>query len=246
MLGGCFDAGVDMFIDEDEGLARLEASLDGVLASLEAPPDDVGDLISESKPLRTVKNSKEARDLANPLDNLKHLNDFIDPLLASQKPSYKLKPDAQTAIGETAIMIGEQNAANMFGQNSTQAHAYSHGMRSNGPIAYNKGIPEVQERLKTFKAALAIKASERLASALDMLDDTKLRRVKRATDISRIAKDMAVIVDKVTEKVERHGNEVHFHVYRPEAESVSAYEVISVGSGSSSGALESVKPEASE
>ena len=34
--------------------------------------------------------------------------------------------------------------------------------------------------------------------------------------------------------------------WRPEAESVSAYEVISVGSGSSSGALESVKPEASE
>jgi hypothetical protein len=69
---------------------------------------------------------------------------------------------------------------------------------------------------------------------LDLLDDHKLQEVKRATDLSVIAKNLSVLSSTqpmLPDKgIEVNDNNVHFHIMRPERATESEYPTIDISS----------------
>lgn len=133
------------------------------------------------------------------------------------------RPDLQATVGLTADLIGNKEAGAMFGLSHDHTSGLSNGQASGaergGYAAENK---ELKSRLGQMKNDLALKAADKLDSALDALSDTKITSIKHATNIARVAKDMAVIIDKVTKDNSREEG-IHFHLYRPEMKTVQNY-----------------------
>lgn len=138
----------------------------------------------------------------------------------------------QAAIGETALIVGPRIAGAIFDRSEPQTTAYREGHGHHKSLyGAEKGPPKPQlvERLDSFKEKLAYAAGRVLETALDNLDTDKISKMKEPVSISRVAKDMAVVMDKVSKSGTDEAG-VHFHIYRPDMKGVSAYETVKIGS----------------
>ena len=64
---------------------------------------------------------------------------------------------------------------------------------------------------------------------LDALSSSKIGDIKRATNLSKVAKDMAVILDKCTENKDDNRGGVHFHIFVPDPVDATRYPTVTVG-----------------
>lgn len=133
--------------------------------------------------------------------------------------------DTQIAVGTTGVLLGPTASSHLFGLSKEQVRAYQNGMGSTAEYTDEPHNKTRSERMKTVKDTLAEMAAGRLESALVALTDDKIEKEKYATGIARVAKDMAIIIDKVTKNdVEEQG--IHFHIFRPEMKTVAQYNTV--------------------
>lgn len=224
-----------MFISSKEAKERLSSKRNIFRDDLNTPEHDPE--IEETIDVEGVPSipSTDVPDLNEETDRLldmEKLNSLINLSPRTQvKHPYQGKPEAQVAIGKTALMVGQGTAGKIFGLSSPQSLAYERALSSSADITeHTPPNPSRKHQLDEFREQLAAKAATRLGETLDLLDEKKLSQVKRATNLSKIAKDMAVIVEKVSPKESADQGGVHFHIYKPEIEVEQSYQVVTVGS----------------
>lgn len=164
--------------------------------------------------------------------SLSHLDHLLNPRRPG-RARYQGRLESQVAIAETEIIAGSAIAARTFGLSVPQTIAYSQGQRSNSELhPSGNGAPpkpELLARINKTKQELAVKAANRLDLTLNALTPQKISQIKRATNLSKVAKDMSVILDKCTPKDEGDKGGVHFHIYRPELRAETSYTTVNVG-----------------
>ena len=212
-----------MFISQRAAQERL-TSKRNVFRDKDAPE------IVETVDVPEIPREPEEPELDDRLLDMDKLDALINFNPRNKMP-YRGKEDAQAAIGQTSLVIGDRSAGALFGLSQEQTRAYGQALTSLNDIT--EGTPPkpgLKRKVEEFREILAAKAAGRLGNALDMLDEAKLSKVKRATNLSRIAKDMAVIVEKVSPKDDSAEGGVHFHIYKPEIQVEQNYQVVTVGS----------------
>jgi len=155
----------------------------------------------------------------------------LDKLL-EHRGGYRGQLDNQVGIAETASIIGRAGARDIFGISSSQVQAYDRGLQSTRDITHPEGNtnPELKRRVDAAKERIAELAVGKLGDTLELLTTNKLSKVGKATNLTKVGKDLAVILDKVTPRTETEkGNHVHFHVFRPPTLDVSAYKQVTIG-----------------
>lgn len=161
--------------------------------------------------------------------SLSQLDDLLHPRIHG-RANYRGKLESQVAIAETGLIIGQTTTSRVFGLSEPQTFAYSNGLRSAADITNHvPPKPDLSSRINKIKAELAEKAAARLDATLDALSASKIGEIKRATNLSKVAKDMAVILDKCTENKEEGGKGVHFHIFVPDPVDIDRYPIVNVG-----------------
>jgi hypothetical protein len=137
--------------------------------------------------------------------------------------------DVQVAVGTTSILLGNKTSGDLYGLSQEQSRAYGGGLSSTRDITEQKISNEVRyKKIGRIREELAEKAARRLDSALESLDDTKIE-VCSATKLAGIAKDMAVVMDKVT-RDNTKPDTVHFHLFKPELKTLGDYTTVQLSS----------------
>lgn len=202
-----------------------------------------------SAPVPDSPDADEMRSSPSPsAAEIRNILNQVNPAVARDRSqNLRGRTDVQAAIGQTSLIVGPRVAGSLFDRSVPQTSAYEGGhgrWRDSVGAEKREPKPELVEKLSAFKEKLAYAAGRVLETSLDNLDEEKIKRMKKATSISKVAKDMAVIMDKVSKS---DGNEqsVHFHIYRPDMRSVNAYETVKINGGttvSAQGGLIDVLP----
>ena len=135
----------------------------------------------------------------------------------------------QKAISDVALIAGDAVARDLFGLSIQQANAYEKGQRSSDKQMGLVGDGELLSHVTKTKEKIRSLAAKKLESALDHLTDDKIEKTTRATDIGRLAKDLATVHDKMERKESAEAG-VQFHVFVPEVKQITNYNVIRVSS----------------
>lgn len=223
-----------MFISRDEADRRLTEKRNRLREAVQTEAPEILEQIDEKDFVRDpdeVREDAAREDEPEPqLDkDLRQLDALIKPK-RNGRAHYVGDLAAQVAVGETEILLGPTAASALFDISSSQADAYSRGQRSSADITtLAPPKPALKKRIDEFKEILAKKAALRLGKTLDLLTDEKLGKVTKATELSQLSKDMAVVLEKVSPKDTGNEGGVHFHLYRPDMSQINQYEVIQVG-----------------
>jgi hypothetical protein len=148
-----------------------------------------------------------------------------------------LHRDAQAGIGVAAGILGDRKGAALGEVATSSAHSYKAGYT--GPV--DKANPakspkeELQEKIIEGHGIVVDKAFGRLLKSLDLLDDAKLEKVQKASELSVIAKNLSSIVTSASHATKDHvidssEKSVHFHIMKPEMAQDSDYPVLEVSS----------------
>lgn len=236
-----------MFISKEAAEARLrgDRNLFRGVNSPSVPSEikhDTPVLPEESQTLEEeeyeVNDAEGEIELSGSLDqpeeaiSLPHLDELLHPRV-NGRANYKGKLESQVAIGETALILGRAQTARTFQLSPAQTEAYGLGLGDvprndpdRQPVNPNH---ELKRRHNEVKQRLAAKAAARLDLTLEALTPTKLAGIKRATNISKVAKDLAVIMEKCSDVEKTDAQTVHFHVYQPEMNVENNYQTVNVG-----------------
>jgi hypothetical protein len=198
------------------------------------PESEEGPISTPAHPRPAATPDKKEVDPTSSFSALDHLLGPSARLIGKPKPSYRGRMDDQVAIAETSFILGPKSTGQVFGLGPEQVSAYARGSDTGGNSSsnpYNRDNPRPERlaRVNAVKERLALKAGLKVKKCLDLLDDDKLGAMKKATTISRVAKDMAIIMEKVSDKGKGDAGGIHFHVHRPEIRSEKTYDVIEIG-----------------
>jgi hypothetical protein len=226
-----------MFISRKQAEERL-SSRDNHFRQGDAPCDDVegadcdvtqAEVDNAVKVPEVVEPASTERKSARLMDVSK-LDDLINFRPGSRTSRYKGNEDAQAAVAETALIVGHREAGHMFGLSPEQVRAYSDAHGSLADITDGTpGKPVLRKRINATKERLAEAAAARLEQTLGLLTPEKLATIKRVTNIAKVGKDLAVIMEKCTPREDGDAGGVHFHIYQPEINQEENYTVVNVG-----------------
>lgn len=133
----------------------------------------------------------------------------------------RLTDAERAAVGVAARLTSPSKAAKEFGVSFTTAARAAEGKTSAGDE-----VPAVKTEVQSRLEAVATQAIDRLVAALNGLTDEKIEKEK-ATGISKIASDMAGVVEKVTPK-NKEADNVQVVIYAPQVREERDYETIDV------------------
>lgn len=140
---------------------------------------------------------------------------------------YANRISEQKAIADVALIAGQGVAQDLFGLSQSQAHAYERGQRSSN-LQMGRDT-DLMTHVNSTKESIRKIAAKKLELALDSLTDEKISKVARATDIGRLAKDLATVHDKM-ERKDSGENAAQFHIFVPEVKQINNYNVIRISS----------------
>jgi hypothetical protein len=228
-----------MFITEEESRKRLESKRNILGPNYERPkrrPLEIEEALPEdcTREERADISAERVQAILNDTNGIRNRQGNLTGMT-----------DVQIAIGTTSAILGEKSAGSLYRLSREQSKAYELGESSKLDI--DRGItrnPSRRQAMESIKDSLAERAASRLGVALDSLTSEKINQEKHAGNIARIAKDMAVVVDKVT-KDNGQPEHVHFHIFRPEMRTVRDYQTVQVHAAStpSGNSNESTKSE---
>lgn len=218
--------------DDGDSLSESECE-DDLQTEVETPEvggvDAIGRMNGKAGASLTSEGSSDKTSLS-----LSQLDDLLHPRIHG-RAQYRGKLESQVAIAQTELIIGQTATSRAFQLSDSQTVAYSRGLRSTGDITtHTPPKPELTSRINKIKEELAEKAAARLDLTLDALSASKIGEIKRATNLSKVAKDMAVILDKCTENKEDSSKGVHFHIFVPDPVDIDRYPIVNVGPAVSS------------
>jgi len=214
-----------MFTTKEEADARRNDPRN-IFSPSYISPEAMGP-IDKQEPEVVGPDEEEAPSLDNrDLDNI--LSQAVDAsMIRRRSKTLHGQKDVQVAIGASAMILGDAAAGRLYGLSGEQTFAYERGLSSTKDITEKRPPnPERKERLSVVKELLAEKAASRLEQALKSLTNDKIDSCS-APKVSAIAKDMAVVMDKVT-KDNSLPESIHFHVFRPEIKSLGDYTTVHV------------------
>lgn len=256
-----------MFITEEEALRRLRTEENLINRvqrgdSSSPPLEEVvppslpldSDILNISEAPREIdrevgKKESRAKARKGPIDfelaSAVEAEAALDKLLNGDKGyagrgTKGLHRDEQAGIGVTASILGPTRASKLGDVAISSSYSYERGYT--GPVDAvdpNKSPKEeLREKIIEGHGIVVDKCFGRLLKTLDLLDDTKLGEVKRATDLSVIAKNLSGIVSHATQAtqdkvVENNEKNVHFHIMRPDRAEESDYKTIEISSETS-------------
>lgn len=137
----------------------------------------------------------------------------VKELHSNRNGSKGIPPMVQELIGVAATLTTQREAADSFGVSQPMARLYEHGMTKG-----SKGVaPKVQE---SHDAAI-----DAMLSAIKAIPD-RIPNVKKATDLSTIAANMARVVEKTTPKELEGKSNVQVIFFSPRIKDESEYETV--------------------
>jgi hypothetical protein len=231
--------GYVMFISDEEASSRLKSSqnvlnvinkgraeLPSTVPSAQDPPelpsvDEVEESLTSQYP--EIEAALEAPD-----------GKFLRKILGMNPSGRKLgipnmPREIQAAVATTAQVATITLAAETFGTSVHHAHELKHGY-TNQASQYGGEAPDKQLAaiITQQKKQVRDLAFEKLTKALGLITDDKLILVTDVVKLSRVARDLSGVVEKVLPKEATNTGGVHFHVWRPEMREESSYETIPV------------------
>lgn len=247
-----------MFIPEDEVARRLRSSEnlvtrsgshssgnsreDEEFLSRVLPSSD--DLPSFSEPSEILSRSRENERPPSRPTRVASAEFNLDRMLEGDKPyagrgTKALHMDTRAAIGVTAGILGTTKASRLNDVAIAGAHSYRAGYTGPRDFSNPEKSPreELQAKIIEGHGIIVDRCFSRLLSTLDLLDDEKLGEVKRATELSQIAKNLSGVIAHATnatqdKSVEKNEQNVHFHIMRPEQALEAEYKTVEVSSES--------------
>lgn len=221
--------GSHMFISHKAAEARLRSSRN----TLRERPS-IGD--PEQLLEETVEIPESGRLERDEDEETKEVNTDLSALDAliypHRKPSYRGKLEAQVGVAELGLVLPNRaSAAALSGLGLSQVKAYERGLQTSAQVhqPHTTTNPALKRKVDALKEVLAEKAAGRIGDCLDLLDNEKLSKVKRATNLSRIAKDMASVLEKCEPKDKAVEGGVHFHIWKPEINVEQNYQTVTIG-----------------
>lgn len=139
---------------------------------------------------------------------------------------YAGKRTAQRAIAETSLLLGSSAAGRALGVSAPQTWAYEHGLQTTNPD--QPEIAELRAHIENVKLDIAAKAVTRLHKIVNSITDQKIDAVDSPVVLTRMGKDMAAIVERVTPRAAEDTGAERIHVYRPEVSTVNEYNIVNV------------------
>jgi hypothetical protein len=218
----------EVFEQDEESVSHPDSDPRFALAD---PGLDAADIAQQEVGEGDVEYEAKQESLKSDDPCIAALDALIQPRNGSH-PRYRGKLESQVAIAETSLLLGDRVAGNLFDLSQPQTQAYRNSLSSTADITNgNPPKPALKKRVDAIKEELAEAAGIRLKQTLGFLSPEKLSRVKRATNLSKIAKDMAVVLDRCSPKEQTHEGGVHFHIMKPEVQRETVYDVVKIGSG---------------
>lgn len=141
-----------------------------------------------------------------------------------RKGSTQIPSMLREIVGTAAQFDKAKNVAETFGISTQEAYHLKEGMRSS-----NKPDPELRDKIDRNIGVIKDRALEKLMDAMGAITTDEIQNAK-LLEKSAVAKDMASIMEKVSDKseAEDHSNQIHFHIYGPNLKSEEDFEVIDI------------------
>jgi hypothetical protein len=171
------------------------------------------------------------------------LDKLLNPVILSNGKVYPgrgskgFHVDEQAGIGVTAGILGTTKSSRLAGVSISSAHSYERGYTGPVPLVDPSKSPKEELRNKIIEGhgIIVDKCFNRLLQTLELLDDDKLAKVQKATELSIVAKNLSGIIasasaatqDKLVDNKEQS---VHFHIMRPEPALHDDYPTINIDS----------------
>lgn len=127
--------------------------------------------------------------------------------------------------GESLNGARAQELSEAFNISESSISAYKNGATSTA--SYNKPDENLKANVDSIKEQISDRAQKKLRIALNALTKDKMQE-SSARELSGVAKDMAVIVEKMTPKTSNDDVQVVLHLHGPKMKRVEDYEVIDV------------------
>jgi len=147
-------------------------------------------------------------------------------------PNRSLEENA--SLGLSRLLLGGTATEQMFGVSQPVLSHLTQGYT--GPIEKKKGNrkDDLLDEIYSQGQEVSKRAFSKLIRSLDLVTEDKLGEIKDVGKLVSVAKSLSGIIKDVTPK---DGNlndgGVHFHIYRPEQNDESTYDVIEVGANGS-------------
>jgi len=166
----------------------------------------------------------------------------LEKMLSGDKPyagrgTKALGNEVRAAIGVTAGILGTTKASRLNDVSIPAAHSYERGYTGPNDLSNPEKKPKeaLQAKIIEGHGVVVDIAFGRLLKTLNLLDDDKLGEVKRATELSQIAKNLSGVVAHATQATQDRNTEVneknvHFHIMRPEQAIDADYKTIEISS----------------
>jgi hypothetical protein len=238
-----------MYIDEEEAQRRITTE-ENLLNRLPArdrnernieipaiPTFDMDDILAISDPLTTQEDGEEPKET-----RAKEMSQNRLQRLLRMDPSYaglgtkNLHRDTQAAVGVAAGILGTTKAARIGDVAISQAHSYQRGYTGPVDLVNPEKSPkeELQAKIIEGHGVVVDVCFKRLIKSLDLLDDEKLEKVQKATDLTQIAKNLSSIIGHAAAATQDHVDiqekSVHFHIMKPEMATDAEYKTIELSS----------------
>lgn len=141
--------------------------------------------------------------------------------------NYKFSDTERVLFGSLGILDGPRPAARELKIGRNTIEAAMEGKASYGAEVNPELKSKVDNAVQKFRDRISGLASQKVISALERIDDTKLDDVKKASELALIAGSLARITKDI-EPVQQTGNRIQFNIFRPRIREEDEYEVIEV------------------
>lgn len=223
-----------MFISDEEANRRLESSTEllSVLNPKPVPPQPTPVIIPE-----VVPDDEECASASGIVEgpDEKLLRKILGIGYGRKPGQIEMPKELQAAVAVTAQIVNSGTAAQVFGTSYHHADELKHGFTNqiarygdedSSPELPNKELERIVDRQKKEVRDLAF---EKLTKALGLMSDDKLEALTDVVKLSRVARDLSVVVEKTLPKDNTQIGGLHFHVWKPEMREEQSYETVSVG-----------------
>lgn len=138
-------------------------------------------------------------------------------------------PEERAGIAEVSLLLGDTVAGQLSGANPSSAWSYKHAFHNSDGGGNRTVQPYLKERIDKARSIIQLRASSRLKTCLSLLDEDKIGELQKATELSQVAKDMAVILQKMDKNEAHIGTQVSFHIHKPEMRAADSYDLVPLG-----------------
>lgn len=196
-----------MFISEDDAARRIESEsnlINKIGGETEGPSDEESAALIEEY-LR------------------------VTPKRGRRHGQQNLSTETRAMVAVTTRVAGGPAAEAAFGVGAKHAYDVNQGFRGQKAREDGKRDFDLVTRTQEVIGEVHETAAERLLQAVGLVTKEKLATVNKMTDLTKVARDLASIVEKTAPRVEHDDKTVHFHVWAPPQKDEKDYEVVDVG-----------------